>query len=444
MKRVLMIAADFTPSSLPPALRIRFFAQHLREFGWEPVIVSVRPEFYETRVDAENERLLQSNLEIIRTKAFTPRWTRKLGIGDLGIRAFWHQWREVSRLCRAGQIDLVFVSVSPYISMGLARLANLRFGVPYVIDYIDPWVTDYYWKLPKNQRPPKWLFADRLARTVEPFSLREVAHLTAVSKRTTDDIVARYAWLADCPTTEIPYGGERADVEYVRRHRRSNPIFQSNDGCVHVTYAGTFNPGVAPVAQAVFAAIRDGLIDDPTVFGRLRLHFVGTSYARESDVEHEVLPLVREFGLEELASERPARLDYLTALSVICDSHALLVLGNEQPHYTASKIFPYIMAERPLLAVFHEESSVVRILRETGGRQIETFSESQRPQTTATAIRDWFRRLLTNPADLQPKTDWSAFERYTTRAMTARLAEAFNQALTRTEHRVVRTGAAAS
>jgi hypothetical protein len=36
--------------------------------------------------------------------------------------------------------------------MILGRLAHARFGIPYVIDYIDPVVTEYYWKLPRSQR----------------------------------------------------------------------------------------------------------------------------------------------------------------------------------------------------------------------------------------------------------------------------------------------------
>lgn len=446
MKRVLIIAADFAPSSLPPALRIRFFAQHLREFGWEPVIVSVQPEYYETNVDAENEKLLRADLEIVRTKAFRAEWTRRLGIGDLGMRAFWHQWRAVRRLCATGKIDLVFVSVSPYVSMALARLANLRYRVPYVIDYIDPWVLDYYWKLPRRDRPKKWVLADSLARLVEPFSLGKVAHLTAVSKRTTDDIVARYRWLADCATTEIPYGGEPADFAYVRSHRRLNPIFQSNDGFVHVTYAGTFNPGVVPIARAIFSALRAGLRENPDLFRRLRLHFIGTTYARSADLQPMVLPLIREFGIEDIAGEHPGRLDYLTALSVICDSQALLILGNDQPHYTASKVFPYIMSERPLLAVFHEESNVVQILCETQAGQVETFSAPRPAEGLAPAIHEWFVRLLTSPADLQPQTDWKAFRQYTTREMTARLAGAFDQALEHTtqERIIAHTRAVAS
>lgn len=38
MPTALIIAPDFGPSSLPPATRVRFFAKHLPEFGWEPVV----------------------------------------------------------------------------------------------------------------------------------------------------------------------------------------------------------------------------------------------------------------------------------------------------------------------------------------------------------------------------------------------------------------------
>jgi hypothetical protein len=62
VRRVLIIGPDFTPSSHPPALRIRFFSQHLREFGWEPIVLTTNPRYYESIVDAENEKLLPPDL----------------------------------------------------------------------------------------------------------------------------------------------------------------------------------------------------------------------------------------------------------------------------------------------------------------------------------------------------------------------------------------------
>src|SRR5271157_2170322 len=55
----------------------------------------------------------------------------------------------------------------PNPTMVLGRLAHARFGISYVIDYIDPVVSDYYWKLPRSQRPPKYAMAYALARLME-------------------------------------------------------------------------------------------------------------------------------------------------------------------------------------------------------------------------------------------------------------------------------------
>jgi len=118
-------------------------------------------------------------------------------------------------------------------------------------------------------------------------------------------------------------------------------------------------------------------------------------------------------------------------MQVLSDSHALLVVGSEQPHYTASKIFPYILACKPLLAVFHRSSSVVGILRETGAADPVTFGEQDRLPEKVQEIAVRLGQLLSFPPGFRPATRWQAFEAYTTHAMTARLAEVFDRAVKR-------------
>src|SRR5690348_16897746 len=110
VKKVVMVAPDFVPSSLPPALRIRFFATHLPEFGWNPVVLTVHPEYYENEYDPENENLLPASLRVVRTQSLPARWTRRFGLGDLGIRSIRHQWRALIELCRRERPDLIFIS----------------------------------------------------------------------------------------------------------------------------------------------------------------------------------------------------------------------------------------------------------------------------------------------------------------------------------------------
>jgi hypothetical protein len=429
MKRVLIVAPDFTPSSLPPATRARFFASHLPEFGWEPTVLTTRADCYGWDVDPENERLLPAGLEVVRTGALPAGLTRMLGIGDIGARSLWHHWRVVARRCRERRVDAMLVSVPPYLPMLLGRLAHWRFGVPYVIDYIDPWVTEYYWKLPRTQRPPKWPLAYALARIVEPLALRRVGHVVGVSRGTTDSVVARYPWLGAVGTTEIPYGGEPRDFEHLRTHPRRSRFFDPTDGRAHVSYVGAVIPQMHATLRALLEAVREGLRTAPDRFRRLTLHFIGTTYAPNATGRHQVLPIAREMGLEGVVSEHPARVPYLDALQVLLDSHGLVMLGSEEPHYTASKSFPYILARRPILAVFHEASSVVRILHETGAGRVVTFASTRSPASRLAEIRTHLEEMLGLPGGWQPPTRWDAFAPYATRAMTARLAEALDGAL---------------
>jgi hypothetical protein len=425
LKRVLIVGADFAPSSYPPALRIRYFAQHLKEFGWEPVILTTDPRYYETEIDQENEKLLPADLEVIRTRAIPASLTRKFRFGDLGLRSVWHHWRAIERICRDRRVDLIFVPIPPYLSMVLGRLAHARFGIPYVIDYIDPYVTEYYWKLPRSQRPPKHALAYYTARIVEPFALKRAAAVVGVDTSYTADLFVRYPWLA-ANSASIPYGGEPSDFEYLLQHPRVNPVFDPHDGFLHLSYVGRGGPDMLPSLRAVFQAVSTGLKRWPDLFGRLRMHFVGTTYAHRAAEEYQVRGLAKEMGVEQVVDEHPGRVAYLTAIQIMLDSHALLAVGSESVHYTASKIFPCILAARPLLAVFHEKSSAATILKETEAGDVIEFSATRPVSATVEEIAGQLRNLLALPATFRPPTRWDVFERYTTKAMTARLAAVFD------------------
>ena len=95
---------------------------------------------------------------------------------------------------------------------------------------------------------------------------------------------------------------------------------------------------------------------------RVRLHFFGSSNQSHSEA-YRVLPIARECSVHDAVTEVPGRLDYLDALSVLTRASGILLLGSSERHYTASKLYPALLAKRPILALFHEASSVVSILR---------------------------------------------------------------------------------
>ena len=98
---------------------------------------------------------------------------------------------------------------------------------------------------------------------------------------------------------------------------------------------------------------------------RLRLHFFGTSNQR-TDSSPRVLPVAAEYGLTDIVTEHAPRLDYFEALRVLRDSTAVLLMGSRERHYTPSKVFPALVARRPVFAVMHEASNASDLLRRIG------------------------------------------------------------------------------
>lgn len=428
-RTVLIIAPDFTPSSYPPALRARFFAQHLPEFGWNPIVLAADRRHYEWTVDPENEKLLDPTLEIIRTGALPLKWTRKLGFGDLGLRTLWHHWWALSRVCRQRRVDLIFISLPPNSPIILGRLAHARFGIPYILDYNDPVLTEYYWKLPRAQRPPKWALVYAMYRFMEPFALKRVDQLVGVDNSYMAGLFANYECLQNVEATPIAFGVEPSDFAYVRRHPRPNLVFDRADGYFHISYVGRGGPDMNAALRALFEAIRMGRQSTPELYKRVRIHFVGTTYAPKAEGLYQVLPLARECGVDDIVEERPARVQHLDAIQILLDSDALVVVGSEAPHYAASKIFPYILAAKPLLAIFHEESSAVKLLHETCAGNAVTFGANRPPLSIVGEIGTVLQELLRLPAGWRPPTNWEKFEPYTARAVTARLAEVFDRTI---------------
>jgi hypothetical protein len=182
-----------------------------------------------------------------------------------------------------------------------------------------------------------------------------------------------------------------------------------------------------PAVRAIFAAVRSGLDRAPKLFSRLRLHFVGSSYAPPGvRTEANVAALAHAAGISEFVDERPARVSYLDSLQLLVDSNALLLIGSEEPHYTASKVFPYILSGRPILAVFHEDSSFIDILQNAGSSRVVTFGQDAAPASQIEFISRHLEEILASPHPTMPRFLSGDCGDYTTRAMSARLSALFD------------------
>jgi hypothetical protein len=419
LKNVLIVSPHFPPVDLPDMHRVRVSLPHFAEFGWNAKVLTVAPEFVEGSKEARFVERLPGDAAVVRTGALPLQWTRWAGLGNLGLRAFPFLYSAGNRLLAKGGVDLVYFSTTVFTSIPLGRMWKRRYGVPFVVDMQDPWVNDYYEQHPDVARPPKHGFASRLHRVLEPWSMPDADGLIAVSPAYLTTLATRYPVLRQRPGLVLPFGAAPQDFEGLSRERRANRFFDPADGMIHTVYVGRGGQDMWTALRLIFKALRTGLRQSPERFRRIRLHFIGTDYAPEGKSRKTIEPLAESMGVGEQVREYPQRVPYFEALQTLRDAHMLLVPGSDDPQYTPSKLYPYVLAGRPLLAVVHQESGACDVLRSTNGGTVSTFTDG------AARLYEVWRETLGSLA-VTPATDWQAFERFTAREMTRRQCEFFD------------------
>lgn len=391
LKRLLIISPAFPPHPSPATHRARFLARYGRENGWAVEVLAVDPRYYEEALDPELLRLVPDDLRVTHTPAWRASWTRRVGVGELGIRAYFPMRKILREVCRDRRPDLLYIPGGPFYTFLLGADMREELGIPYVLDYTDPWVLAPQAQQRKPWKKAYWYW--RLAQWLEPRAVRNAAHVLAVSDGTNRAIHARYPGLPETMFSAEPFGFEARDFDHLREHPRPNRYWRTDDGDLHLVYVGAMLPDGYETVRALFRAVNQLRHEKPEPFARLRLHFFGTTYDPTATAGL-VMPVATEEGVADIVDEHPRRIPYVDALNVLTSANGILALGSTQHHYTASKIFPAILARRPLLAVYHEVSSVCDIMRATRAGELVTYGDTERAAQRVHEIADAIERML--------------------------------------------------
>jgi hypothetical protein len=425
MKRVALVAAHFTPSNLAAVHRARLWAQHLPEFGWEPTVVTAHHRHYEEALDWELDALVPASLRVIRTAAIPTKPLRL--IGDIGVRALPFHFSALARMCARREVDFVHVTIPSNFSAVLGRMLHARYGVPYGIDYIDPWVHE--WPGSERRFSKAWTSA-RMAEVLEPWAVRDASLITGVAPGYYEGMLERNPAVAErAVTAAMPYGGSERDFAAVRGDPRAPSLFDPHDGFFHVVYAGALLPRAMVVLERLLAGIALLRERQPQLAARLRLHFIGTGKSPNDTHGYNVLPLVERFALGEIVSEHPARMPYTEVLRHLIAASAILILGSTEAHYTPSKAFQAVMARRPVLALLHRASTAAEFLQRANAARVVTLDEHDLPAASQLAAE--LAALIERDGESRPDVRWELLEQYSARSAARALAAGLDEALLR-------------
>lgn len=374
MKRVLMIAHTFPPEGSAGTYRPLRFVRHLTAAGWQPRVISAQKYQYE-RYDPDLLAQVPPDVEVVRVRgrdawqAFqawraqrqqpAPSRAGENGPGDpsregasfrsrmRNVVQTAERWRyhpdtaikwigpavnAVITMCRREPADVMWATVGPVSSGIVALRASRATGIPYVVDFRDPWGLDYY---DSEIRSPNWI--KRLDRRTMHRVLSDARALVFQFPAVAECYSRAYPGALDGPKIHIIPNGYEGTLP--------DSTIPESSVCT-VLYAGTLS------TYYCYDSLLDGLRslkrDRPALISRLRVLFVGDSMERFGNevARHHLSDIVEIRGT--VSHSDITRLEQ--------DSQALLILGRDpkrQGHelVAGAKLFEYFKARRPIVAV---------------------------------------------------------------------------------------------
>ncbi|MEB3209655.1 MAG: hypothetical protein VKK63_12180, partial [Synechococcus sp.] len=175
---LLFVSPRFPPISAADAQRLRLVLPHLAAQGCSAEMLAVDPVCCSEGLDPWQVEHLPSEVPVHRVHGLSQRWAMLPGLGSIEARCYRALAHAGSRLLRRKHVDAVYLSTTAFGCFRLGPLWKRRHGVPFLLDYQDPWVNDHYRRHPEINPPGgrlKYAVVDRLHRLQEPRVLRHAA-----------------------------------------------------------------------------------------------------------------------------------------------------------------------------------------------------------------------------------------------------------------------------
>ncbi|MDH3975270.1 MAG: glycosyltransferase [Deltaproteobacteria bacterium] len=365
MKKVLIIVSSFKPAIIADMHRARMLSFHLPNFGWQIEVMTPDKSYQPPDIIEENSSFFFPSDLIIHS---VPEWhnffLKSIGIGSIGWRAFWPMFKLGSQLLRKGEYDLVYISTTNFVLFCLGRLWNIMHGIPYVLDFHDPWFKENYQYI-TTKNALKWKTTRLLSKYLERFSIKKAAAVVSVSPQYLHTIINRYKklnlpWIINEKYKVIPFGAMEKECN---SGLISNSSVKSNKSgyTVNAVYVGAGGAFMAKSFSLFCQGLKILREKEPELVGRLKISLFGTYFGWKKGDEKILQEIADKSELSHIIQEQPSRVSYQESIQLAEDADGLLVLGVDDPGYFPSKLISYALLGKPLLASFHYSSPAASI-----------------------------------------------------------------------------------
>lgn len=378
--------------------------------------MTVSPEFYEEAPDPDLCRTVADHVKIHETKAFGVGRVRL--IGDIGLRGFFQLRTAALKLIKEERPDFVWIPIPSFYTAILGRLLHGKTGVPYGIDYIDPWVRPLH---PSQNRFSRAGLSLLLAKLLEPIAVKKASLISGVSRPYYQPVLERNFRNRAVIDVAMPYGFDPND-HTLEPTDQSLLWDEQTDAWI---YAGAYLPKSALFFKHFFKAIQR-LRQTDNWSPRVKFFFVGTGpYPGKGITE-----IAEEFGLRDIVVECRDRFPFLRIQRFLRNASRVLLIGSVDRHYTASKTFQCVLSQRPVLAILHHESTAATFLTDSSADQyLVPYKPEEDEALFSQKVSEAIRSLLTEGCDTRWNPDLKSLDSHSSRQSAKMLADGLTRAI---------------
>ncbi len=433
MKSVLIVTYYFPPSGGPGVQRVLKFCTYLLQFGWRPIILTVKDADYPARdesllneipeqavvyrtpilepyalyrmftgkkkgtpVDVNTipkpgeRRSLQERLaEFVRATFFIP--DARMGWIKSAVT-------EGQEIIRKHDVQAIYSSSPPYTCSVIARNLKRKTGLPWISGFRDPWRGFL-------SAPNRWWLPDWIDRRLERSVYRECDRMEVAWRGIAKDFNEKYPHIDTSKVHHLPNGFDSADFPTVEVIEKQ--LFT-------VTYTGSMYGKRNPETffEAVSVLVKAGKIDP----AKIQLKFIGRFGAEVRTMfDH---PVLRD------SIEVHDYMPHAASVRHLFQSDALLMVvddfkGNEE--IVPGKVYEYMGSGKPIITLA-PEGAVTEVIEETrSGR----CARSQDIDAIADIFLDFYTQWGNDTLGTDQKRE--EVELYERREITRRLASLLDE-----------------
>ncbi len=428
MKKVLIISYYWPPSGGIGVHRCLKFAKYLQNFGWEPVIYAPLNAQY-AYFDDTNFKHIPENVTVLKRKIFEPfnlfkkvsgrkktdsanpvyvrdrklRKIDRLAIwirGNLFIpdaRCFWIKpsVRYLKKYLKENPVDAIFTDGPPHTNTEIGRRLSEATGVPWLMDFQDPWTqVDYYDMLKIGK------LADKKHHKLEQKAFKTAQKITIVSPTWKKDLESIGAKNVDV----IVWGYDEEDF------LQPAPYLDSDFSIVH---AGQLGFDRRP--DTLIRLLGD-LKKENSEFGqKLKLKFAGT-------VDYAIVEMINNAGLKEnyLPLGNISRPDAIELTRKAGLLFLPLNIADNAKGRIPGKLFENLRSERPILCLGPTRSDVSNIIAKTNTGSSFEYDDYDN-------IKKYILQIFEKFQAGQNAVAAKDLEQYTNKNLTGKLASYLNE-----------------